>query len=144
MVRSVLLFILGLLSTAVAVAAISVYVFHDVDRDLAGQLNVAFRGLCTESILFALIVGCLAGIFAFVGMYIFRSTKFPPRTALSVALGVGIVLLQYPWEFTVRKASPQNAQAALSTYLIAAVVLSATVLLCDSVRQKRNQPSPIF
>jgi hypothetical protein len=48
MLRAILLFMLGMFSTALLSAGVSVYIFHDVDRDMVGHLNEAFTGLCTE------------------------------------------------------------------------------------------------
>ena len=55
--RAILLFMLGILCAALLGAAVSVYLFHDVDRDQIGHWNEAFAGLCIEFVLFTLIVG---------------------------------------------------------------------------------------
>jgi hypothetical protein len=52
---------LGIFCTALFVAAISVYIFHDVDHDKIGHWNEAFAGLCVESVSFTLIIGAPYG-----------------------------------------------------------------------------------
>jgi hypothetical protein len=48
---------LGVFCTALFSSAITVYIFHDVDKDMTGRWNDAFAGLCTGSVLFTMIVG---------------------------------------------------------------------------------------
>lgn len=55
--RAILFLMLGIFGTALFAAALSVYMFHDVDHDKIGHWNEAFAGLCIESALFTLIVG---------------------------------------------------------------------------------------
>jgi hypothetical protein len=55
--RAILLLMLGIFCTALFGTAISVYLFHDVDKDKIGHWNEAFAGLCTESVLFTVVVG---------------------------------------------------------------------------------------
>ena len=55
--RAILLLVLGVFCTALFSAAITVYMFHDVDKDMIRHWNEAFAGLCTESVLFTVVVG---------------------------------------------------------------------------------------
>ena len=54
-----------LFCTTLLSAAISVYIFHDVDCDKVGHWNEAFAGLCAEGGLFTLIVGGTVGFLRF-------------------------------------------------------------------------------
>jgi hypothetical protein len=137
MPRSILFLILGIFCTALLVSAISVYLLHDVDHGMVGRLNEAFSQLCTESILFALIVGGAAGLLTALGRFVFHLRGYSPRSMSGFLLGIGVTAFQYPWDFSARKISPKLADASLSIYLVAAIVLCAVVLLGDTFKQKK-------
>jgi hypothetical protein len=50
-------------------------------------------------------------------------------------LGVGITVLQYPWDFVSRVALPKLADASLSAFLVIAIVLCSIVFVRDASRQ---------
>ena|ERR1700722_2504274 len=134
--RAILLFMLGILGTALFSAAISVYVFHDVDKGEIGHWNEAFAGLCIESVIFTLIVGGGVAILTLIGRPLLRLSNYSPRLKLVFSLGVGITLLQYPWDFVSRLALPNLADASLSAFLIVAIILCSAVILRDTFRQR--------
>jgi hypothetical protein len=133
--RAILFLILGVFGAALVVSSISVYIVHDVDRDKAGHLSEAFLGLCVESVLFALIVGGIAGFLALVGRHLFRLTGSSPRANPALFLGLGVPLFQYAVDLAVRRLFPQFTELSLTLYLVVAIVFCAAVLLYDSFRQ---------
>jgi hypothetical protein len=135
--RSIFCLIVGIFCTALLGSAVSVYLFHDVDRDMVGRLNEAFLALCIESILFALIVGGAAGLLTALGRLAFRLRGYSPYAMPSFFLGVGVTVLQYPWDFSARKLFPKLADLSLSIYLAAAIGLCTVVLLRGILRRKK-------
>jgi hypothetical protein len=137
--RAILFFMLGIFCTALLIAAISVYVFHDVDKGKLGHLNEAFTGLCTETVLFAVIVSGGVALLTLLGRLIFHLKGYssPPKTGLF--LGIGVALLQYPWDFLGRIAFPKLADFSLFLYLIVAILACSTILLHENFRQKLSQ-----
>src|SRR5271167_3418117 len=97
--RSIFLLMLGILCSALLCAAISVYLFHDVDKDKIGHWNEAFAGLCTESVLFTVVVGGGVALLTLLGQHLFHLKGYSPRSKLGVCLGTGVTVLQYPWDF---------------------------------------------
>lgn len=134
--RSILFLMLGIFCTSLFIAAISVYVFHDVDHDQIGRWNEAFARLCVEGVLFTLTVAGPAWLLTLLGQRLFHLRDYSPRPKLGLFLGIGLTIFQYPWEFAGRKLFPRLADSFLSFYLIAAIVLCAIVLLRDSFMQK--------
>jgi hypothetical protein len=72
MLRAILLLMLGVFCTALFSAAISVYIFHDVDKDKIGHWNEAFAGLCAESVLFTVVVGGGVALLTLLGRHLFH------------------------------------------------------------------------
>jgi hypothetical protein len=140
--RAILLLVLGIFCTALLAAAISVYVFHDVDKDQIGRWNEAFAGLCIESVLFAGIVGGGVALLAFPGRQLFHLKGCSPRAKLGLFLGIAVPVLQYPWDFVGRVAFPKLANSSLSLYLVLAIVLCSIVLVHDNFRQMRLLQPP--
>ena len=104
---------------------------------MRGRLNEAFLRMCTESILFALIVGGAAGLLTTLGRFVFHLRGYSPRAMLGFLLGIGVTVVQYPWDFSARKIFPKLGDASLSIYLVAAIVLCTVVLLRDTFKQKK-------
>jgi hypothetical protein len=130
---------LGILGTALFTAAVSVYIFHDVDKDQIGHWNQAFAGLCNEGVLFAVIVGGGVALLALPGRHLAHLKGYAPRPKLALFLGIGITLLQYPWDFVGRAAFPKLADYSLSFYLIFAIVICSSVILRDCFRQRNSR-----
>ncbi|MEI9968664.1 MAG: hypothetical protein WDM87_08600 [Terracidiphilus sp.] len=135
--RAILLFMLGILCAALFVAAVSVYAFHDVDKEQIGHWNEAFAALCIEGVIFTLIVGGGVALLALLGRYVFHLAGYYPRLKLVFFLGVAVTLLQYLWDFVSRVALPQLADASLSAFLVIAIVLCSTVFVRDAFRQMK-------
>ena len=129
--------VLGIFSAAVLTAAVSVYVFHDVDRDQMGHWNEAFAGLCVEFVLFTVLVGGGAAILTWAGRRIFNLAGYSPRSKSAFFVGAGVAVFQYPWEFLGRWVFPKFADDFLSAYLIMAIVACAVFIVRDNAKQKR-------
>jgi len=128
---------LGIFSTALVVSLFSVYVFHDVDKQMTDRWNEAFAGLCVEFLFFTAIIGGGVALLTFLGHQLLRLKGYSPRPRLCLYLGIGVTVLQYPWEFAGRVALPEFEDSSLSLYLIVAIVFCSVVLIRDSFRQKR-------
>jgi hypothetical protein len=135
--RAILLFMLGILCAALFVAAVSVYAFHDVDKEQIGHWNEAFAALCTEGVLFALIVGGGVAVLTLLGRHLFHLSGYSPRLKLVFFLGVGVTLLQYPWDLVSRVVLPKLADASLSVFLAIAIVFCSIVFVRDAFRQRK-------
>jgi hypothetical protein len=132
-----LFLMLGILSAALLLSAVSVYLFHDVDKDMIGRWNEAFAGLCTESVLFALIVGGGVTLLTLLGRHLFHLKGYSPRAKLGFILGIAVTALQYPWDYVGRLAFPKLADSSLGLYLMVAIVLCSIVIVRDNFRQMR-------
>jgi hypothetical protein len=128
---------LGVLCAALFLAAVYVYVFHDVDRDKIGHWNEAFAGLCTESVLFAVIVGGGVTLLTLLGRHLFHLKGYSPRAKLGFILGIGVPVLQYPWDYAGRVAFPKLADSSLGVYLCVAIALCSIAIVRDNFRQMR-------
>ena len=135
--RAILLLMLGAFCAAIFSSAISVYIFHDVDKDKIGHWNEAFAGLCIESVLFAVLVGGGVALLTLLGRHLFHLNGYSPRSRLGVCLGIGVTVLQYPWDFVGRKAFPELAGSSLSLYLIVAIVVCSIVMVRDNLKQMK-------
>jgi hypothetical protein len=133
---------LGIFGAALFSAAITVYIFHDVDKDMIGQWNKAFAGLCSESVLFAVIIGGGVALLTWLGRYLFHLKEYSPRANLNIFLGVGVTVLQYPWDFFGRTAFPKWADSSLGLYLMVAITLCSIVLVRDNFRQMKLSQTP--
>ena len=140
--RAILHFMLGMISTALFIAAATVYVFHDVDNDKIGHWNQAFGGLVTECILFTLIVGGGVALLTLLGRQLFHLKGYYPHAKLGFYLGIGVTVLQYPWDFAGRALFPKLANSSLALYLVLAIVISAVVLVRDTLKQMRLSQEP--
>jgi hypothetical protein len=133
--RAILSLVLGILFTAVCIAFVSVYIFHDVDASKVGHLNDAFAGLCVEVVLLTLVIGGPVWVLTVLGRRFFRMRSASPRPKLALLLGIFVPILQYPWEFAGRIFIPKLEDSVLSCYLIVAIVVCTAVLLRDNVTQ---------
>ena len=135
--RTILLFVLGMFGTGLLNAAISVYLLHDVDKDMIGHSNEAFAGLCGEIVLFTLVIGAGVALLTWLGRLLFHLKGYSPRAKLGLFLGVGVSVLQYPWDFVGRAAFPKFADTFLSIYLIVAIFACSIVIVRDNFRQTK-------
>jgi hypothetical protein len=113
-----------------------------VDKDQIGHWNEAFGGLCAESVLFALIIGGGVALLTMLGRHFFHLYGYSSRAKLGLFLGVGVTVLQYPWDFVGRMAFPKLAESFLSLYLIFAIVLCSVVLVRDTLTQLKSWQAP--
>jgi hypothetical protein len=135
--RAILLLMLGTFCAALFSSAIAVYVLHDVDKEKIGHWNEAFAELCTEGVLFTVAIGGGVALLTLVGRRLFHLKGYSPRSKLGVCLGIGVTVLQYPWDFVGRTAFPKLADSSLSLYLIVAIVLCSIVIVRDNFRQMK-------
>jgi hypothetical protein len=140
--RTIFFFVLGIFCTTVAISAVSVYVFHDVDKNEVGHWNEAFAGLCIEFVLFTLIVGGGVALLTLLGRYLYHLKSYSPRPKLGLSLGISVAIVQYPWDFVGRLLFPNLADSSLSLFLIVAIVLCSTVIVRDNIRQKKLSQAP--
>jgi len=133
---------LGIFFSALFTAAISVYLFHDVDKDQIGHWNEAFVGQCAEIVLFTLVIGGGVGLLTMLGRYLFHLREYSPRTMLGLFLGIGVTVFQYPWEFTARREFPGLADISRALYLVAAIAICAIIIVRDNFRQTKASQHP--
>jgi hypothetical protein len=137
MLRTIFLFMQAVFYTALFVGAISVYLFHDVDKDQIGHWNEAFAGLCGEMFLFTLVIGAGVALLTWIGRLVFHLKGYAPPAKLGLFLGVGVSAFQYLWDFVGRAVAPDFADAFLSAYMIVAIFVCSIVLVRDSFRQRK-------
>ena len=141
--RSTILFLMaGIFGGALIFAAISVYMFHDVDQDKLGHWNEAYIGLCAESVLFTLVIGGGVALLTVLGRRLLHLSGEFPRAMLGFLLGVGVTLSQYPWDYAVRRRLPKLSETSLYLYLILAIVFCTIVIVRDQVRQAKLSEAP--
>jgi hypothetical protein len=117
-------------------------VFHDVDKDKIGHWNEAFAGLCTESVLFTVIVGVGVALLTLLGRRLFHLKGYSPGSKLCLLVGIGITALQYPWDFVARRAFPMLSDSSLFLYLLVAIALSTVIIVRDNFRQRELRQAP--
>ena len=128
---------LGMFGTGLLNAAISVYLLHDVDKDMIGHWNEAFAGLCGEMVLFTLVIGAGVALLTWIGRLLFHLKGYSARAKLGLFLGIGVSIIQYPWDFAGRAAFPKFADTFLSVYLIVAILVCSIVIVHDSYRRRK-------
>jgi hypothetical protein len=129
-------FFLGIFAAAIFTNAVAVYLFHDVDADRIGKLNLAYWELTLEFFAFGLVMAIIFLLLTWVGALVFRLRHVPPNPRLSFVLGIVVTVLQYPAEFAVRKLAGDSADAFLLGYLLLGPVCCAAVVLLN--RHKRR------
>lgn len=129
-------FFIGMLTTAMFTNAVAVYLLHDVDADRMGRLNLAYWELAEEFLMFAVIVAALFLLFAWIGNLVFRLRDTSPNFRLGLLLGVGVILIQYPAEFMVRRVTGRPADTFLLGYLLLSPVLCAAINLLNGYRHR--------
>ena len=110
---------------------ISVYLLHDVDKDLVGRWNLAFFELCEEFLFFGLIV---TGLFLFslwCGRALLRIPT-SPNYILAFFMGVLLILLQYPIEVAGRMVLPSSVDLVRGLYLLLRPMFCAVLFLIKS------------
>ncbi len=138
MKRAIVLLALGIFGTALLISVVTVYVLHDVDRDQIDHLNGAFVGLCVESLIFTLSIVFGVAVATLLWRYFAHLNAYAPRGLLALYLGAGVTVLQYLWDFSIRKFLPRLSDLSLGVYLLLAIGICATVL-CRDIRQQARQ-----
>ena len=131
------IFMLGIFCTALTSSAISVYIFHDVDKEEIGHWSEAFGGLCIESVLFTLVLGGGVALLTLFGRRLLHLKGHSPRAELSLLLGIGTTVIQYPWDLVGRVALPKLRGYSLTLYLVSAIILCSIVLLRDNFKEMK-------
>ncbi len=126
-----------MLITVLPVNFISVYLLHDVDKERAGQWNLAFFELCEEFLIFSMVVTGLFLFFLWCGRVLLR---IPPSSnyVLAFSMGVLVILVQYPIELAGRAVLPSWEDVVVTLYLLVSPLLCAVFFLIRS----RIAPGP--
>jgi hypothetical protein len=136
MIKKSIGFCLGMLVTAIPLVWVIVYVFHDVDAEQTGKLDLAFRQLTDEALFFILLTSTV-----FVTVSLLRRFKSSPQDAgknqiISFWLGVGQIIFQYLLSFAARKVfqSPQLFNGVLWVMLLISPAICAIISTMDRVK----------
>jgi ABC-type Fe3+ transport system permease subunit len=135
--KSTLLLAAGIFCTFLLSGAVSVYVFHDVDKDMIGHWDEAFAELFKEGIFFTLLISGATALLTLLGRYLLKLNAYSPHGLLGFFLGIGLTAVQYPCDFVARKVFPNFSDILLVLYMIIAVIFCTVVLLYDTFKQKK-------
>lgn len=133
------IFFFGVAVSALPVNALSVYVFHDVDKNRMGQWNRAFGELMVEFLLFSTITALFLLVFLALGRRFIRPSVSEFHPGLSFLLGCGLLVFQYIFDILVRVFIPSMYDLMLGTYLLIGPAFCAAILLRSGTQ--RAQPS---
>ena len=128
--RTILPFALGIFCTFLFTSFLAVFLFHDIDP--GATKRAAFLGLCVEGLFFGLFIVVPTLILTWLGLHLFGRRANSSQPNLALLLGVGLTVVQYPFEFAGRILVPRFNDAALSLYLVVAVVVCTAVFLWNS------------
>jgi hypothetical protein len=134
----VLSFFRGICLSALLLSAVSVYVFHDVEKQLIGKWDLAFRGLVEEALLFAILVTLGTAVLTQIGRMVAGFRPAVPPTKLGFIVGASVGLVQYPFEFLVRKVADEHYDFWIHTYIVLAILVPSAVFIVAC----RKQPPP--
>jgi hypothetical protein len=130
---------LGMLTTAIFTNAVAVYLLHDVDIDRIGRLNLAYRELTLESLIFAIVATAIFLLAGWIGSLVLRLRVASSGLRLGFVLGIALMLIQYPGELIVRKFSSQHsADSFLLAYLLLAPMCCAGIIILDCHRRRSD------
>jgi len=133
--RVVLSFFRGVCLSALLLGAVSVYVFHDVDRDLIGKWNIAFRYLAGEVLLFGLLVTLGTTILTQIGRIVAGLRSAVPAPKLGFILGASIGVIQYPFESLVRKVADEHYAFWSYAYIVLSILVPSTIFIAACRKQ---------
>ena len=124
-------------ATALLTNAAAVYLLHDVDADRIGKWNLAFRELTLEFLIFSLVVTVPFFLLTWIGTMVFRLRHVAPNLKLGVVLGIAVILIQYPAEFTVRKLAPgHSADSFLLGCMLLSPICCAAIVLFSAHKRR--------
>lgn len=132
-----------MLAAAILTNAVAVYLFHDVDADRVGKLNLAYRELTLEFLTFALVLAVPFFLLTWIGTVVFGLRDVPSNLNLGFVLGIALILIQYPAEFTLRKLAPEHSDAFLLGYLLLSPVCCAAIILLNSRKRRLEKPQTL-
>jgi hypothetical protein len=121
----------GMMIAVLPVNFISVYLLHDVDKDMIGRLNLAFVDLCLEFVAFGWVATGLLLFFLWSGRAMFRIPA-SANYVLTFFMGVLVILAQYPVEVAGRVLFPSREDLVLTLYPVLSTLLCAIFLLIKS------------
>jgi len=133
--RVLLSFFRGVCLSALLLGAVSVYVLHDVDKDLIGKWNIAFRDLAVEVFLFGLLVTLGTSILTQIGRMVAGLRPAVPAPKLGFNWGASIGLVQYPFEFLVRKVADEHYAFWSYAYIVLSILVPSAVFIAACRRQ---------
>ena len=117
--------------------AVAVYWLHDVDADLVGRWNLAYRDLTLEVLVFSVVVASCFLLLTWIGKVVFRLRQITKNFKLGLFLGAAVTCLQYPAEFAVRKlTTTHSSDTFLLAYLLLSPVCCAAIVLLDSHKRR--------
>jgi len=134
-------FFLGILAAATLTNAAAVYLFHDVDADRVGNLNLAYRDLTLEFFVYGFVLSVIFLLSVWIGSLVFRLRGTLPNLKLGLTLGIVVTILQYPAEFAVRKLAQGFAEIFLLGYLLVSPVCCAAIILLNSRKRQLTADS---
>ena len=135
-------FFIALFATALLTNAAAVYWLHDVDADRIGKWNLAFWELTLEFFVFSLVLTVSFFLQTWIGIMVFRLRQVALNFKLGLVLGIAVMLVQYPAEFTVRKLAPgHSADSFLLGYILLSPICCAAIVLLSAHKRRAASPS---
>jgi hypothetical protein len=135
-------FFIGMFATALFTNAAAVYLLHDVDADRVGKWNLAFWELTLEFFIFSLVLTLFFLLLTWIGAMVFRLRHVAPNLKLGFVLGIAVMLIQYPAEFTVRKLTPgHTAESFLLGYILLSPICCAAIILLNAHKRRASSPT---
>jgi hypothetical protein len=138
--RSTSKFFVGMFATAMLTNAAAVYLLHDVDADRIGRWSLAYWELTLEFLIFSLVVAGAFLLLLWIGTAVFNLRDVTVNSRLSFFLGIAVMLIQYPAEFTVRKLTTGNSvDGFLLGYILLSPVCCAAIVLLDNHKRRAGR-----
>lgn len=135
-------FFIAMFATALLTNAAAVYLLHDVDADRIGKWNLAFLELTLEFFIFGLVLTVSFFLLTWIGTMVFRLRHVALNLKLGVVLGIAVMLIQYPAEFTVRKLAPgHSADLFLLGYILLSPICCAAIVLLSAHKRRATSLS---
>ena len=131
-------------ATALLTNAAAVYLLHDVDTDRAGEWNLAFWELTLEALIFSLVLTVSFFLLTWIGTMVFRLRHVALNLKLTVVLGIAVMFIQYPAEFTARKLAPgHSADSFLLGYILLSPICCAAIILLSALKRRAASLSQV-
>jgi hypothetical protein len=116
-------------------SAVSVYVFHDLDKQLIGKWDLAFRDLAGEVLVFALMVARGTAVLTQIGRMVAGLRPAVPTPKLGLIAGASIGLVQYPFEFLLPNVADEQCDFWIYAYIVLSILASSAVFMAACRRQ---------